>query len=550
MKSHRDSTYILGVSLGTNCSAVLVNKSGIVCGYEEERFTLDKRESAYPINSINECLKQVERNATVYIGYSHWFDRTDVLDLYRYYGRVNGIVEVPLNALDHHYLHALSSSCFVDYPLDEPVSCLVIDGFGNNKSVVSIYKYQSFKDLINPYSDNYELIRDNNLSNSLGLFYEALTRACGLKPKGDEYKLLGYESGVKNPDLLRGGIDSIIQRFKFLYASSHQSKNYKSIIDFDELEKVEKEWDSVFQNLIREYDLRDILERRTALSFIGQSALEEVVSKIVIENNLDKDNLLLSGGVFYNVKLNNAILRTCKKRVDVCPVAGDQGGAIGIAEGMYRKIFRGHLNIKDLRIGDRNIKDRFDHKIVVDLLCGNNIVNLVRGRMEFGPRALCSTSTLALPFIENVNRINIANMRDEAMPMAPVLREENLDFFFHKEEYERCEFSLPYMIQTLRYKELLSYAYRGVMHSHPTDLVYTGRPQVITEQSDPNMYYILQQVEAETGYKCLINTSFNIHGHPIVRDREQANENFYQQTINLSNAKLDFSQFYLVLGDV
>lgn len=548
MKSQRDSIYILGVSLGTNCAAVLVNESGQICGYEEERFTLNKRESSYPINSVNECLKQIEEDATVYVGYSHWFDKIDVIDLYRYYKKLEGLVEIPLNTFDHHYLHSLSSSCFVDYPLDEPVSCLVIDGFGNNKSTVSIYRYQSFRDLIDPYNAHNPVIRyrDNNLSNSLGLFYEALTRACGLKPKGDEYKLLGYESSIEHPYLFEKDIDQIAQRFRFFKFLTGE-RFYESIIDFQELDRVEKEWDIVFQYLISKYSLEDLVKRRVTLAYIGQSVLEKVVGRVVVENGLATENLLLSGGVFYNVKLNNTVLNICKKRVDVCPVAGDQGGAIGVVEGMYRKIFRKHLRIKSLKIGSRDIGSNFDRDKVVGLLCDDNIVNLVRGDMEFGPRALCSTSTLALPYHQNVNKINIANKRDDAMPMAPVLRKENLDFFFYKEDYERCEFSLPYMIQTLKYKDLPS-IYRGVMHNHPTQEIWTGRPQVITKESDPDMYYILEKVEEETGLKCLINTSFNIHGHPIVRDRDQANDNFLKQVENLNNAKLNSKEFCLVLG--
>ena len=48
----------------------------------------------------------------------------------------------------------------------------------------------------------------------------------------------------------------------------------------------------------------------------------------------------------------------------------------------------------------------------------NEIVQVVSGNMEFGPRALCNTSTLSLPYVENVEIINSLNKRNTVMPMA------------------------------------------------------------------------------------------------------------------------------------
>jgi len=48
------------------------------------------------------------------------------------------------------------------------------------------------------------------------------------------------------------------------------------------------------------------------------------------------------------------------------------------------------------------------------------------------------------------------------------------------------------MILTLRYlKGVKIEDYRGVMHNHPTDLYYTGRPQVIVNDS----HYVYQVLE-------------------------------------------------------
>jgi len=57
----------------------------------------------------------------------------------------------------------------------------------------------------------------------------------------------------------------------------------------------------------------------------------------------------------------------------------------------------------------------------------------VSGNMEFGPRALCNTSTLSLPYAENVEIINSLNKRNTVMPMAPVCLSKNLIYLFNPE---------------------------------------------------------------------------------------------------------------------
>ena len=152
------------------------------------------------------------------------------------------------------------------------------------------------------------------------------------------------------------------------------------------------------------------------------------------------------------------------------------------------------------------------------------------GNMEFGPRALCNTTTLALPLQENVELINKMNNRSTIMPMAPVMLKENLDYFFNKEDYEKVIGSLEYMIVTLDYKDNdLDEFYDGIMHKYPLEERYSGRPQVITNENSI-IYKILRRMEPD--WKALINTSFNIHGRPIVNTMENAMTDYEYQLHN------------------
>jgi len=55
---------------------------------------------------------------------------------------------------------------------------------------------------------------------------------------------------------------------------------------------------------------------------------------------------------------------------------------------------------------------------------------------------------------------------------------------------------------------------------HPAD--QTARPQMLTKEANPEYYALIQAFEKETGIGALLNTSFNLHGEPIVRNAEDA----------------------------
>jgi carbamoyltransferase len=533
MLSLRDRIYVIGISLGTNSSCVVLNSKGEwVCGYEEERFTKDKRESSFPINSLERCLYNIPVGSFLKIGLSHWFNEgfTSIdrysIDVKSFIERKGYFIVGRLeDRIDHHFIHHISAIPFIDLPEDKAVNFLIIDGFGNDHNVLSVYRYNDFSSYRNPYFKVRDVYKMKNLYNSLGLFYERLTVACGLKPKGDEYKLLGYESEAeryRQKDWLNNRVSKGLSLLKQCPQSTIEDK--ESYLDFNALERVDIYWDIFWKELKQGLVEEEI---RPVLGYIGQNILEKYIVDFVLENGLDKENLVLSGGVFYNVKLNNTLLNTCKERVEIVPPAGDQGGSIGIATYLYRDIYKKNPEKCDLLIGRRRHSQVSDEHIdrIVDELCKNGIVNLVHGDMEFAPRALCNTSTLCLPLRDNVAYINKLNNRDEAMPMAPVILEKNISYFFDEKEIDRSLNSRNYMITTYKYKSTIDYEkYSGVMHKIPFTDYYSGRPQTVSINSVIGK--ILEKVEERISIKCLINTSYNVHGHPICFSKSDVESDF------------------------
>ena len=159
-------------------------------------------------------------------------------------------------------------------------------------------------------------------------------------------------------------------------------------------------------------------------------------------------------------------------------------------------------------------------KKVAELLVTGKIIGRCQGRMEFGPRALGNRSILAradhIQYREKLN--NQIKHRDWWMPFAPLLREEfshslldipkGVDGSF----MTLCFDTTPEGIQEL------------IGAIHPKDK--TARAQILKKETNPELEEILSQYEHLSGKKGLINTSFNLHGSPIVKGPSEAYQTF------------------------
>ena len=59
---------------------------------------------------------------------------------------------------------------------------------------------------------------------------------------------------------------------------------------------------------------------------------------------------------------------------------------------------------------------------------------------------------------------------------------------------------------------------------HPYDL--TCRPQTVNSEYNPGYEKVLKSFEAKTGIGAVLNTSFNLHGNPIVWSPDIAIDTF------------------------
>ena len=69
----------------------------------------------------------------------------------------------------------------------------------------------------------------------------------------------------------------------------------------------------------------------------------------------------------------------------------------------------------------------------------------------------------------------------------------------------------PFMVMTFRANEVAEAEIPAVVHVDGT-----SRPQIVDEASNPRYHGVISQFARITGVPCILNTSFNIKGEPMV----------------------------------
>lgn len=564
--------YLL-ITLGHNSSAIFVDNSREkqqIIGYEQERLSGIKADSQFPIDAINEIIHNVGilkiKGCIALV--SHWFnDVNNFENIPNKYITQNDIdflnhiadsIVFTNSEFTHHDAHAWSAYEFFKYHLkDRQVSgklhCLVVDGFGTNEEVLSLYECNKDTGLSLTH-------RTFDLHASLGLFYQYATSYVGMKENQDEYKFLGYEAHIdemcsteeiEKLDAKANAFSDILISRIMEHTEASAGLPY-SVIDYRQLASVREEFNNIFDDTFKTIKSslnRDSYGARCIIAYFVQSVCERVLVAFI--KKADVQNLIVVGGTFYNVKLNNVLLNNIDGLFCAMPLAGDQGAAIG----MYAKatsLFKAQFQFGDLCWGkrrfynarklieQRNYNDRIMYvepvteetsedtiNTISNLIANGDIVNIVTRNMEFGPRALCNTSTIFLPTSKNTHCNNEMNGRNEVMPCAPVCTKANAIKLFGQVELDRVIGSDRFMICTHTYNKPYSSHYSGIMHKKPLQNEYTGRPQIVKPNSIIDK--ILAKVERMTDYKALVNTSFNVHGRPIAFDIISILENYEYQ---------------------
>jgi carbamoyltransferase len=539
---------ILGIHDGHNSGATLVLDGTVVASVSEERLTRQKNEVGYPEQAIADVLRiggvdPADLDEVVYASlFMHarnyltdvepWYkvgiadqraveakpkDYQKLIFDQRKQERIDdvvrqlGVAEDRVSFVEHHLAHL--TAAYYTAPWREPgrpVLGITCDGAGDNLcATVTICR-----------DNDFERIAKTGRHASLGKIYSRVTFLLGMTPWEHEYKIMGMAPYAEPERAAKAA-----QPFRDLLGYSDDGLGFALKSELS-------------TNFCYEY-LREAFERVRFDTICGavQCFIEEMLVdwvKACVAKTGIRD-IVAGGGVFMNVKANKLIADLPEvDRLYVMPSGGDESLSIGAA--LYRHYQRtGGTDHKASRIDNLYWGASFDvgaeeaalaaarqeaslvvstpndmNAALADLLASGETVALCRGRMEWGARALGNRSivTSANDF-SRVDEINRAiKKRDFWMPFAPSIREEAANRYIEDgKDLKPWFMTLAYAAREEGYKDIIA-------GSHPRDR--TLRPQVVTARANPDYHAMISGFDQRTGRGAVLNTSFNLHGEPIV----------------------------------
>jgi carbamoyltransferase len=542
--------HVLGIWDGHDSGAALVRDNEIIYAANEERFTKRKLEIDFPRHSISAALKhagikahEVEHVAFTTTEFTKTLERIVPGMKENYYsfrrrkipkpafeharhklkysittvgplplcGAVSssiirsrldkmGFKNYRLHVVDHHTAHA-ATAAFTSGQKRSLV--LTLDGLGDglsgSASVLSNGKL--------------ERVMAIGARDSIGIFYEQLTNILGMRELEDEGKIMAMADYsypfTFDKNRFKDFFDLTGTRLRARYSPSKQ---------YDMISKIS--WQMP----------------REQTAYMAQQLVEGLMIKLS-SNLIDRYNvgdLAVAGGIFSNVKANMLIRELDNvKSMHIFPHMGDGGIALGAALQTAHKLtgatdfhFSAYLGndysseaIETVLKADRSLKYSVEGREeqcrhAAELMAEGNYLFWFQNRMEFGPRALGNRSILAPSDSDEVKeKLNLfVKQREWFQPFAPSMLEEDAHKLI---EYDGKGFN-RFMTSAYRLKPEHKAVEKSVSHVDGT-----VRAQMV---GDENAVYrdLLKAVRKHRGYGIVLNTSFNIHGQPIVMSPEDA----------------------------
>ena len=558
------SRYILGLHAGHNSGACIGDRSGLIYGIQEERLCGEKNYWGFPKNAVRACLDHVAAQPSDLEGIAYggsivlcrYHSRDDVLESYRkqetVVGQLRQRVAMPLltamrpnygqgtlrqlldeagfegvevEHYDHHLTHAATGYYGLRHSPDEKYLVLSCDGAGDGLCA-TVRVMGGGED---------RLIAETPWTDSLGAVYSWVTYGMGFIPMEHEYKLMGMapyasDAGARQvADIFARYLGLASDAPRFERRTRRRMNDVYSVLEAD-LRGKRFDWICAGLQLFTEELLCDWVQAAVRTTGIGR--------------------VLGAGGVFMNVKANKRIAELDEvESFEAFPSCGDETLPLGA---YYLDAARryGVAEVKPLAhfyLGDAPSEAEATAAVkecgmpyekpddiaeaAAEILAAGHPLARCAGPMEFGARALGNRSILGDPLNQDLVRVinRMVKKRDFWMPFAPMVLEERQLDYVHNPKGLRS----PYMMMTFDTRENFRDLIAAV---HNADL--TCRAQILRQQQNPAMYDILKAFERKTGRGVILNTSFNLHGFPIVRTAEEALE-------VLRNSGLE----YLQVGD-
>jgi carbamoyltransferase len=417
-----------------------------------------------------------------------------------------------LKRVEHHISHAANAYYKSGY---DQALIVTLDGYGSGLAgSVSVGR-----------GGKIERLHGLEYPHSLGTFYESVTSALGFKPSRHEGKIVGL-AAYGDPQVL----GSILRR-RFV-----QNNGGFRIVETGNV---------YFARLLA--DQFPKIDVAAAYQRVLEEVARAYVSQYVEKTGLK--NLVLSGGVVANVKLNQRLREIDGiDGISIHPNMGDGGCGTGAALLEFAGTPENSTRLNDVYLGPEYSADEivealsraqlpFTHMRPIEpsiakLLIAGKVVARFDGRMEYGPRALGHRSILYHAKEPAVNQwLNQRLGRTEFMPFAPATLYEHRHACY--KHIDGADYAAQFMTLTFDCTDEMKRDCPAAVHVDGT-----ARPQLVTAEGSPGFHRILTEYHKLSGIPSLINTSFNMHEEPIVCTPDDAIRAFLQGNLD-----------YLAIGD-
>ena len=542
---------VLGLSgaLGHDASAAILVDGKIIAAAEEERFIRDKHaKNKFPYEAAKFCLKQagiqpeevdvvafpyaeipLSSNARWHYAKRHWYAPDRALDAIfngnRRFRRNRdkslklmadlGLTNAKFVPVEHHLAHA--SSAYHLSGFKEKTAIVGIDGKGEYATTFFGYGENGVIHKIKEFYD----------PDSLGGLYGAITEYLGFDMLDGEFKVMGMApyGDASKYDLSRlVTFENGELRINTEYVNVVGLRRYKENGRGHYFTPKLIEW----LGPKRHGDEIDDPYIHYAASV--QALLEDIALKMIdyYLGDIIKETgrIAMAGGVALNVKLNQRIIAMPHvKELFVQPASGDNGTSLGAAT--YATHLAGeviqpmqHAYLGPSYTSEECIaaceahpsKPKFTRvenaaQTGAELLATGNPLAWLQGRMEFGPRSLGCRSILGDPSYPGVaDRINAQiKYRERWRPFCPSILDRVAS------DLLQTDHPAPYMTFTFDVAEHWKSRIPEVVHEDGT-----ARAQVVSHDTNPRYYELIENLERLRGTPVVLNTSLNRRGEPMI----------------------------------
>ena len=409
-----------------------------------------------------------------------------------------GVEQEKIIHMEHDWCHA--AYALYGSPIrDDNTLIVTADAWGDDLSgTLSVYSKEK---------GQIERVKEYNHKDfQLARIYRYTTLVLKMLANEHEYKVMGLASYYNGP---------IIEKVEKVFDKMLQSDGLEFIFNKDILD-------------IYDYLKNNLKNFRFDHIAAGLQSFTEKILVNWFSNAISRYNaksVVFSGGVSMNVKANMKISQIPKiEKFFVCGAGTDETLPIGACyhwaemNGIKPKpldtLYLGSNAMYDEKdissLAQYTVKKFNSEEQILEQILENKIVAICRGKMEMGQRALGNRSIIADPRTRsNVEKINNSiKKRDFWMPFAPVILEEYQDLLIQNPK----KIDSPFMTIAFETKDGKNKFPAGV---HQAD--GTARAQLLKKEHNPILWNLIFKFYEKTGIPALLNTSFNLHGEPIVR---------------------------------